>query len=638
MKPLYVRFTAVFAFSMAACQVQAAPPQAQDVQQILEKNCGACHKDSDDGGFNYIHSIPRLIEGKKLVPGDPRKSRILVRMKDASDPMPPEGEQPRPTDDEIQLVEDYISSLATDIDPTKMAAAAQKESPEPDRRPVSMVEVIHSIHGHLQGIDARDRPFQRYFVLNHLHNLPNRKKNSTRGLDQADLNLVRAATSKTVNSLTWQPAIVVPKIIDSEKTVMAIDIRDLGWEENRRLGRPNLWNVLLQDYPYGLTYEQYPDVASSQQKAAEIYEWTGIQFPWIRADWFVATALQPHFYHALLYDAVLPDVREREPQDIVHADGVERIEQPMSFDDLLRELKVDLSGDIHRERVARAGFTRSGVSSQPRLLERAWATYGYLWNSYDFKRGNQSMNLHARPLGPEGAFPRQFQNQAFQHDGGEAIFGLPNGLHGYLLMDGKGDRIPFGPPDVVEDRAKTLGNGIIVNGLSCIACHKQGLIEDFEDEIRFGIQGLPSAARQVVRKIYLDRPDLNDLIRQDQQRYRQAAIAAIGPFLSPQLAQEMAAGGALVEPIAPVAKRFLVDTLDLTILASELEVDPARFSAAIEFSGQLQRIGLAGIREGGTTNREIWQNGSGLTNFQKAAHEMKLGTPGSVQPPPWRGR
>ena len=97
-------------------------------------------------------------------------------------------------------------------------------------------------------------------------------------------------------------------------------------------------------------------------------------------------------------------------------------------------------------------------------------------------------------------------------------------------------------------------------------------------------------------------------------------------------------GGALIEPIGPVARRFLVDTLDLTTMARELEVDPARLKNAVQFDGVLQRLGLGGIAEGSTTNREIWQSGKGFSVFQQAAQSLKVGSPGSFEAPPWRNR
>ena len=86
--------------------------------------------------------------------------------------------------------------------------------------------------------------------------------------------------------------------------------------------------------------------------------------------------------------------------------------------------------------VARAGFTQSGVSGHNRLVERHEAAYGADWKSYDFKSSDGLGNLFLYPLGL--VFHKNpFERFAFKHDGGGIIFNLPNGLQGYMLVDGK---------------------------------------------------------------------------------------------------------------------------------------------------------------------------------------------------------
>jgi Planctomycete cytochrome C len=631
--------TTVFLLAINLCGLRSsrADELSQKVLEIFGRHCGECHRDSDEGGMNYIINIEKLIERKKIVPGDLDASRIWLRLNNTDDPMPPEGWE-RPSADELKTIEQWILALPTDVQ-TGSAPAEPTKTEEPIRKTVANSQVITAVHEYLADMPEEDRRAQRFFVINHLHNLPSKSTNTEIGIDQSELNATRAAISKAINSLTWSSSIVVPRMIDPDQTVLAIDIRDLEWDANVRKGRPDLWNIIAQEYTYALKHDQYPDAESSQRKAREIYDWTGSDIPWFRGDWFVATALQPQLYQALLYDAVFEEVRRRKPQPVEHADGKKTIEQPFNTDDLFRRLNVDVIGNLQRHRAVRSAFTRSGVSSQPRLLERHPALYGSIWNSYDFKRGNTTSNLNARPLGPDGIFDSaRFSRFSFRHDGGEYIYGLPNGLQGYLLSDGKGARIPFGPPDVVEDRKKTLGNGIIVNGVSCIACHQQGLIVDFRDEVRFGITGLPSEARRLVRNLYLDAADMQPMINRDQQRFRAAAIESMNPFLAPNEQQRINGGGDLIEPVGPVAKRFLVDTIDLTTMATELEVSPETLKTAIQFNEGLQRLGLTSVANGGTINREIWQQGDGLTTYQRVAQILKTGTPTSIQTAPWRGK
>jgi hypothetical protein len=80
-----------------------------------------------------------------------------------------------------------------------------------------------------------------------------------------------------------------------------------------------------------------------------------------------------------------------------------------------------------------------GVSRNNRLIERHSSPYGSYWRSYDFADNVGRRNLFAHPLGPSG------QASSFEVDGGEIIFNLPNGLHAFMLIDGKGRRLDKAP-------------------------------------------------------------------------------------------------------------------------------------------------------------------------------------------------
>lgn len=113
-----------------------------------------------------------------------------------------------------------------------------------------------------------------------------------------------------------------------------LDIRDLDWD------RDYLWKAIMAAYPYGLTYEEHPD-AALRKLDESIRALTRCLIPVIRADWFVATATRPPLYHTLL-------------------------KLPRQAGELERQLKVDVHDNFRRNRLDRAGFTRSGVSEQNR--------------------------------------------------------------------------------------------------------------------------------------------------------------------------------------------------------------------------------------------------------------------------------
>src|SRR5262249_15929206 len=170
-------------------------------------------------------------------------------------------------------------------------------------------------------------------------------------------------------------------------------------------------------YPYGLKLDGQRD-EQTRSVATEVYRLSGIDLPVLRADWLVATATRPPLYHTILD---LPDTDAK----------------------LEQLLPVDPTETFLRDKLARAGFAKSGVSSQNRLIERHEAAYGAYWKSFYFKTNYGTGNLFRFPLGP--AFKdNPFADQAFVHAGGELIFHLPNGLQGYLLVDAKGKRIDEG--------------------------------------------------------------------------------------------------------------------------------------------------------------------------------------------------
>src|SRR4051794_21662962 len=123
--------------------------------------------------------------------------------------MPPSG--PKPSDEERALIGRWIEVGALFPEFNRAALPLRTER-----------DVLAAIRDHLRRARPRDRPFLRYLSL---HNLYNNKN-----VDESDLRLARAAVAKLINSLSWEPKIVVPRAIDREEVVLAIDLRDFGWD------------------------------------------------------------------------------------------------------------------------------------------------------------------------------------------------------------------------------------------------------------------------------------------------------------------------------------------------------------------------------------------------------------------------
>ena len=262
---------------------------------------------------------------------------------------------------------------------------------------------------------------------------------------------------------------------------------------------------------------------------------------------------------------------------------------------------------------------------QNRLVERHEACYGAYWKSYDFRTSDGPGQPVRFPLGPVfEATP--FDRQAFRHDGGEIIFNLPNGLQGYLLVDGKERRIDAGPMEVVSDSKQTSGTPLVVNGLSCMACHRHGMIR-FKDQVRDS-HILGGEARDRVRQLYPVAEEMDRLVARDEKRFLDKLDEALGPFL--KVADDARKDiRDFTEPISAIGRWYLVQELTLADAARELGLEDGKsLQGIIQANPRLQELGLYPLTKGHTIKREVWESLEFITApFQEAARELKLGTP-----------
>jgi len=570
------RFLVIGTLIVPAASSARALDAATAAKNALEKNCARCHSNGQsEGGFGFVLDAKELVARKKLVPGDAAKSLLFKKVQ--SGEMPPEDEKPRPSADEIAALKAWIEAGA----PAFAATTAK-------RTVVSELAALTAVRDHLRNLSSpSSQLFQRYFSLTHLHNNP--------AVADEDLRWTRAALAKAVNSLSWKPNIVVPVALDKDETIFAVDLRDLDWEQRR------IWDELSKQYPYGLTHDGRRDEQISAV-AKETYRLSGTDLPVLRADWFIATATRPPLYHTIL--------------DLPDADAK-----------LEKLLRLDATDNFLRDKVIRAGFAKSGVSSQNRVIERHDSAYGAYWKSYDFRSNDGTGNIFRFPLGP--AFKNNpFNAQAFGHAGGELIFHLPNGLQGYLLVDAKGKRIDEGPTDIVSDTNKSSGTVSIVNGLSCMVCHKHGMIrEGFRDELLTG-NGVSGDARAKVLQLHRKPEEFNALIKADEDRFVAALDRAMGRYLKVGAGQRKDIREFADEPVGRAARAYHRD-LSLDDAAAELGFDDGRqLAAAINGNDRLRQLGLGALVNGGVMKRSAWASQQQrLSSFQRAALELDRGSP-----------
>lgn len=537
---------------------------------IVKKHCYGCHGERHNGSAEFDVLDPvGLIQNGYVTKGNLEESEMWSRVEGGD--MPPEDSGvPALTDTQKETLSKWIEAGAP---------AVQREK----RAFIGADQVLKSIYADLLKVARDDREYKRYFGLTHL-------SNNYEAVSDHELRLHRAAFAKAINSLSFEPDIFVPVAIDEFQTVFRIDLRRLGWDAAS-------WKSLVNRYPYG-THFQDGDDEELANVDEQVEMLTKSPISHIRIDWFVNTALRPPIYDRF-------------------------VGTPRNVDTLERKLNVDFEKNFNENRIARAGFATSGVSVGNRLVERHPALHGYYWKSYDFVNGGARGNLFRYPLGPE--YPgNPFPEAAFQHDGGEMIYSLPNGLQGYMLTDEKGNRLDVGPIAVVRDTKEISGTPQVMNGISCLHCHRRGLI-GFKDTVRTGVAVFGNMKRKV-RNLYPEDEAMQKIVEADNRRFLSALEKCVGPFL--RVEGEDKDVSDYTEPVGPVV-RFYQRDLNATAVACELGLKSGdELVAAVRANRELLRLGLGPLANGASIKRSVWESKEAFVSpFQEACRMLGLGTP-----------
>src|SRR5262249_16122177 len=131
-------------------------------------------------------------------------------------------------------------------------------------------------------------------------------------------------------------------------------------------------------------------------------------------------------------------------------------------------------------------------------------------------------NIFDHPLGPQ---PGQSN---FEHAGGEIIFHLPNGLHGYMLVDANGRRLDRAPIEIVSDPKRP--HMFVEAGVSCMSCHFHGLMHK-PDQGRAHADKNPNAFAkddlETIKALYVPEAKFKALLEEDAKKF-QKAVARTG--------------------------------------------------------------------------------------------------------------
>ena len=506
----------------------AQQPISQQAFAIFEQHCLDCHGEFGSYTDALLIKHANLIEDRAVIPGQPNASELYFRLLGDTDTgsQMPLGQEPLDPE-AIATIRRWIESGAPDWEAI----------PKPERSFITTEAMLQSIHTHVTSLTAFDRSFARYFTLTHLYNA---------GASDDNLRAYRNALSKLVNSLSWGSEVIKPTPIDREETIFYIDLRHYEWDI-----KSDKWYKIEQAYPYGVQLKSSTYTTLCQE--------TNCELPFVRADWFIATASLPPLYHEIL-------------------------DLPKTDRELETRLEVDVAENIKNApgvRVWRAGFNESGVSVNNRIVERHKSRYGAYWKSYDFAGNVGTQNIFTHPLN-------------FTHDGGEIIFNLPNGLQAYYLSTAIGERLDEAPINIVSNAGAR--DPVVRNGLSCMGCHTEGM-KTFNDQVRSVIvqSQNPSYDKAQALRLYAEKSEMNALIREDTERYKRAIEAAGGVF-----------GGS--EPIQQLVKQF-EGPIDATHAAAEVGLETADFLQKIRENSTLQNAGLLVLGvENGTIKRDAWES------------------------------
>ncbi len=470
----------------------------------LDKNCSRCHqfgklegRQKPAHGFGNVLYLEQMAKDPNLViPGNPDGSKLMQQILNKNMPYDyyQDGQTwlTPPSESDVAAIRTWISSLAE----ARAAACAGHTFISNDQ----VLNLVSDDINHLQDYRVAGT---RYILLNNLYNSC---------ASDEEMNVYRQGTIKLLNSLSRNSDLVKLETIDPAQTIIRFNLDDVKWTSED-------WNRIAKVYPYAVK----PDARAFDFVSTQL----NTKVPYVRGDWLAFTASRPPLYYDLL-------------------------KLPNTYQELQKQVGVDVEKDIKNFVAVRSGFQKSLVSENNRLIERHTISTGVFWTSYDFAGNDGVKSLFEHPLGPGG-------KDGFQEQGGETVFSLPNGLNGYYLNKATGERLDKGPTNIVRDKdRKDLA---VANGISCFGCHDHGF-RQAKDDIREHVihdVNFPKDVRKSVEALYPPHEVVDKYLADDTTRFEDAMRRA---GLDPSLKLDG------IEMINALSNKYEKD-IDLNLAAAE---------------------------------------------------------------------
>ncbi len=113
---LSINLLAVVLAWLLSSPTSADEPTYARVQAVLTKYCAGCHNADEANGEFSVHTFAGLIKGGEhgnaITPGSSNSSKMIQLMKGRLEPKMPPDDEPAPSDDDIQLIADWIDAGA----------------------------------------------------------------------------------------------------------------------------------------------------------------------------------------------------------------------------------------------------------------------------------------------------------------------------------------------------------------------------------------------------------------------------------------------------------------------------------------------------------------------------------------------
>ena len=262
-------------FIVGSQNISAQQQIALDTYAIFQQSCLICH--GPDGAYKetLLMEHNALIEKRSVVPGNPDASELYKRLLGSTEngAQMPLG-QPQLSTQAIDTIRNWILAGAPDWAATPTTAGDF----------ISPSEVLNTIETHLMSLAPFDRAFARYFTMTHLYNA---------GETPSILQEYRKGLNKLINSLSWGSTVTNPQPIDSEGTILHIDLRHYEWDVN------DGWGQIEGEYPYHISFDA-PAQTALKAQLTRLQGEMKTDIPSVHVDWFLANASLPPLYHDLL--------------------------------------------------------------------------------------------------------------------------------------------------------------------------------------------------------------------------------------------------------------------------------------------------------------------------------------------------